>query len=264
LLLRKTFRERLRRREFPEDWRRILRQDVAYYRGLSPDDRCELEGHIRVFLAEKRFEGCAGLQVTDEIRLVIAAQACVLLLHRDTDYYPGLKTILVYPDAYVAPFRHVGPGGLVTEGTMVRSGESWHRPGAGGPVVLSWSDVRRGAACPSDGHNVALHEFAHQLDGESGGIEGAPVLGAGSSYAAWARVLGAEYQGLIDDLANRRPTVLRPYGAKDPGEFFAVVTEAFFERPRDLLERHPELYAQLREFYKQDPAAVWHACEPDR
>jgi Mlc titration factor MtfA (ptsG expression regulator) len=250
-LLKHWRRPRLRRRGLPPAWRAIIERNVPYVRLLSPAEREQLEGDVQVFLAEKHFEGCGGLVMTDEIRVTIAAQACLLLLNRSTDYYPGLRAILVYPSGYVAHSASRQPDGTVIEGPQHRSGESWLR----GAVVLSWDDVRRGAADPFDGRNLVLHEFAHQLDGESGANEGAPALGEPARYAAWARVLGREYEQLIADLERRMPTLIDGYGATAPAEFFAVVTEAFFERPRALRRRHPELYGQLRSFYRQDPAA---------
>jgi Mlc titration factor MtfA (ptsG expression regulator) len=252
-------RERLKRRPFPPEWLAILRARVPCFNRLGPDDQRELLGHIRVFLAEKTFEGCNGLVITDEIRLTIAAQACILLLHRDTDYYPGLDTILVYPGRYRGRRVVTGPGGVVSESDEVRAGESWQ--GAisvrgGGPVILSWDDVRAGAADLHDGRNVVFHEFAHQLDGESGSIEGAPRLEHPSAYAAWARALSEEFDRLRVDLAWDRPTLLGGYAATNPAEFFAVATEFFFERPGALRQRHPALYDQLARFYRQDPAAA--------
>lgn len=259
-------RNRIRRRPFPEAWRRILESGLPYYRCLPREDREELHGHIQVFLAEKYFEGAGGLTVTDEMRVIIAAQACMLLLHRETDYYPLMRTVIVYPSTYLAQGRSVGPGGIVTEEAGWRQGESWHRlssPAGGGPVILSWQDVQHGAADVRDGHNVVFHEFAHQLDAESGSVEGAPVLdgdgttgGPRSQYIAWARVLGAEYNALLQDLAARRPTVLRAYAGTSPAEFFAVLTEVFFERPGELKARHPELYEQMKGFFRQDPAVL--------
>jgi Mlc titration factor MtfA (ptsG expression regulator) len=217
---------------------------------LTPDDQAKLLGHMNVFLAEKSFEGCGGLEVTDNIRVIVAAQACMLLLHLDVPrYYPDLHTILIYPDAYVAATREVLPDGIVVEGTSVRGGESWTR----GVVVLSWSDVRAGAADIADGHNVVLHEFAHQLDQEDGSADGAPFLEQRSQYVAWARTLGAEFRELQIATARGRRTTIDRYGATNPAEFFAVITEAFFERPSALQKRHPELYEQLKTFYKQDP-----------
>jgi Mlc titration factor MtfA (ptsG expression regulator) len=244
-------RERIRRRAFPSTWLDILERRVAYYRLLAPEEQAELRGHIQVFLEEKRFEGCGGLEMTDEIRVTIAAQACILLLHRETDYYPRMQTVLVYPHRYLANHKQRAAGGTVIEGVHTRLGESWYR----GPIVLSWDDVLGGAADIHDGHNVVFHEFAHQLDSESGANEGAPVLPRRSMYIAWARVLGHEYDQLIDDLKHHRRTFIDTYGATSPAEFFAVVTEAFFEQPVQLRRRHPELYDQLAAFYQQDPVS---------
>lgn len=247
----KRRRERLKNTPLPREWVEVLRRNVTYVRCLPGADRRELFGLIQIFLAEKNFEGAGGLAMTDEIRVTIAAQACVLLLHRKTDVYPNLQSIIVYPSAYVGLQRRPLPGGAVMESEQVRLGESWTR----GAVVLSWNDVVRGASDIHDGRNVVLHEFAHQLDGEIGGTDGAPALPRGSMYVAWARVLGAEYRRLVADVQRHRDTFLDPYAATNPAEFFAVVTEFFFERPLGLRERCPELYDQLKEFYRQDPAA---------
>ena len=249
----KRRRRRLRRQLLPTAWLALIERNVRYYSSLSPADQQELQGLIQVFLAEKQFEGCGGLDITDEIRLTIAAQACILLLHRDTDFYPMLDSILVYPTAYLAPSTHHQADGTVMEETQARLGESWGR----GAVVLSWDDVKQGAADIHDGHNVVFHEFAHQLDQESGAAEGAPVLPRRSMYIAWARVLSQEYDQLIQDIAHHRDTLLDKYGATNPAEFFAVVTESFFEKPLELKARHPELYEQLQLFYHQDPAAYF-------
>lgn len=256
------FRSRRRRRikaqPFPPAWLAIVTRTVPYVQCLSDADKAELYDHIKVFLAEKTFEGCGGLVMTDEIRVTIAAQACVLLLHRDSGYYPDLRTILVYPSSYVAPVkRPLGNGSaMVIETAELRAGESWHR----GSLVLSWRDVQAGSAQPCDGRNVVFHEFAHQLDSESGAVEGAPALEGRSAYAAWATVLGREFESLMQDLRTNRPTLLGAYAAKNPAEFFAVVTEVFFERPHELWERHPDLYQQFKQFYNQDPATWMGAC----
>lgn len=245
-------RERLKSEPFPAAWRFVIERNVLYYRALTDEDRAELEGLVQVFLAEKSFEGAGGLAITDEIRLTIAAQACILLLHRDTDLYPRLKSIIVYPSAYVARVTRRVPGGMVVEGPEVRLGESWNM----GAVVLSWDDVVHGASDYHDGRNVVLHEFAHQLDTEAGPADGAPGLPQRSMYLAWARVLGGEYRALIDRIERHRPTFLNRYGATNPAEFFAVVTEFFFEKPVELRAGFPELYEQLVLFYKQDPAGM--------
>jgi Mlc titration factor MtfA (ptsG expression regulator) len=243
-------REQLRNQPFPPQWEEILENNVACFRTLNAEDQSELRGHIQIFLAEKTFEGFGGLEISDEIRVTVAAQACMLLLHRETDYYPTLRSIYVYPHDYFSPVTRRLPGGVVAEGLQGRLGESWYR----GPVVLSWDDVRRSAHDHLDGHNVVFHEFAHQLDGESGAIDGAPHLPRRSMYIAWARVLGSEYESLINELAHYHKTDIDAYGATSPAEFFAVITEAFFEKPRQLKQKHPQLYEQLASFYQQDPA----------
>ena len=250
--LRRRRRDAIRRHAFPAAWRAFIEKNVPYVACLSPDDREELVGHIQVFLAEKHFEGCGGLQMTDEARVTIAAQACVLLLHRQTEYYPNLVSILVYPTTYLVPGGQSTPDGLVAEGTQARLGESWARD----VVVLAWDSVLSGAADIHDGHNVVLHEFAHQLDQESGAGDGAPVLPRRSMYVAWARVLGHDFDQLVRDTAHHHRTLIDHYGATNPAEFFAVATETFFEKPRQLQSKHPELYLQLQQFYSQDPAAL--------
>jgi len=243
-------RAKLRQQPFPDEWLPILQANFSHWPRLTADEQAELKGHIHVFLAEKVFEGCGGLDMTHEIRLTIAAFACLLLLHRESDYFPRMKSILVYPSEYVADVRQRGPGGFVIETEQGRLGESWYR----GPIVLSWNAVAHGAADSADGHNVVLHEFAHQLDSETGAVNGAPVLDERDRYADWARVLGAEYQTLIERMHAHRGSDLRGYGATSPAEFFAVVTECFFEKPHELKRRHPELYEQFKAFYRQDPA----------
>jgi Mlc titration factor MtfA (ptsG expression regulator) len=242
-------RARLRAQALPAEWRAILARNVPYYRALASDERRELEGHVQVFLAEKRFEGCGGLALTDEIRVTIAAHACRLLLHRETDYFPKAGTVLVYPSVYVAESAQRLVGGLVLEGPTVRLGESWYR----GPVVLSWEDIQRLATGFPPGRNVVLHEFAHQLDSESGAMEGAPALTKGAMYAEWLRVLTREYDRLVDAAKHGRPSFLDYYGATSPAEFFAVAVEAFFEQPTGLRQHHRELYRQFVLYFQQDP-----------
>jgi Mlc titration factor MtfA (ptsG expression regulator) len=243
-------REALRNTPLSEEFAAFVRRNVPYVSRLSPRDQRELEGHIQVFLSEKSFEGCGGLEVTDEMRVTIAAQACVLLLHRDTDYYPDLSAILVYPGAYVVKDNRTMDGHVVIQGDQTRLGESWVR----GVVILAWDETRRGASNIHDGHNVVLHEFAHQLDAEDGYMDGAPDLGTRALYSAWAHALGPEYDDLLRRIDRQKPTDIDPYGATNPAEFFAVITEAFFERGARLKRKHPELYEALKGFYQQDPA----------
>jgi Mlc titration factor MtfA (ptsG expression regulator) len=245
-------RRRLLSKPFPAEWLNFIRKNMPLYARLPQADRRELEGLVQIFLAEKSFEGCGGLELTDEIKVTIAAQACLLLLHRETDIYPRLITILVYPSAYVAKAHEPIGGGIALEGESVHLGESW----SSGVVVLSWDEVRAGASDIHDGQNLVLHEFAHQLDREDGEINGTPLLEQRSQYLTWGRVLSAEYERLQRDSRLGRVTVLDDYGATDPAEFFAVATECFFEKPRLLQKRHPELYDELKSFYRQDPARL--------
>lgn len=247
-------RRRLKARPFPERWREMLHSRMAAFRTLAPADRAELEGHIQVLLGEKYFEGCAGFKITDEVRVLIAAQACVLLLHRDTEYFPGLRSVLVYPGPFQGSGKAIGPAGMVVESLGWHRGESWHTPGAGGPVVLSWPDVVAGAADAEDGRNVVYHEFAHQLDGESGWVEGAPMLEA-EAAAEWKRVMGEQFQTHARAVWAGMPTVIGAYGAQSPAEFFAVATEVFFERGAALRAANPEVFRLLAGYYRQDPQA---------
>ncbi len=236
-------------RPFLPAWAEILKRNVKLYDLLPEKLRRELRDHVQIFLDEKQFVGCAGLEITDEIRVTVAAQACVLLLGREARYYPRLSTIYIYPGAYVParnPFSF-RDGEIVEDQELL--GEAWQ----GGPVVLSWDDVQHGASDVRDGHNVVLHEFAHKLDQEDGDADGAPVLDRRSSYVSWARVLSEEYDELRERATFGGRTVLDKYGATNPAEFFAVLAEAYFEKPRQLRKKHPELYEQARSFFKVDP-----------
>jgi Mlc titration factor MtfA (ptsG expression regulator) len=250
-VLKRWLRRSSEERPFPAEYAAILEANVPLARVLPADDRRELERLILAFLDDKHFEGAGGFEMTDEVRVTIAAQACILLLHRDTDIYPDLDTVVVYPSTYVAREKtHDGP--VVIEGDVARLGESWER----GLVVLAWDAVQSGTMNAHDGHNVVLHEFAHQLDQEDGSMDGAPDLGNRERYATWARVLGEEYDELVTRALEGRPHDIDAYGATNPPEFFAVVTEMFFEKPTQLRARHPELYATLADFYRQDPARL--------
>jgi MtfA peptidase len=248
--LKQRRRHRLRAAPFPDDWLATIKRNVAFFHRLSGRDQAELLGHVQVFLAEKRFEGCGGLEITDEVRVVIAAQACLLLLHRKTDYFPRLLTILVYPSTYVAEERRHVRGHVWQEGKMARLGETGRWLGA---LVLAWDAVKSGAAHPSDGKNVVLHEFAHQLDYENNAEDGAPALETRDQQVSWQEVMRTEFASLRTADETGIPTLLDTYGARDPAEFFAVSTEAFFERPCALRACHPKLYGELQSYFHQDP-----------
>ena len=243
-------RKRISREAFPLKWLSIVVNNIPYYRGLSPVDQKELQRHILIFLSEKRFEGCGGLQISDEIKVTIAAWACVLLLHRRTDYYPGLTEILVYPNAYVVPRQEYLGGGAIVESEEVLAGQSQKR----GPVVLSWEDVKRSSSQSHYGHNVVLHEFAHQIDQLFGEGDSSAVLQSSDKFMEWAKILERDFRKLQEKAIEGRQTLLDSYGATNEAEFFAVATEFFFERPVEFRKNYPDLYEQLKNFYHQNPA----------
>jgi len=241
----KLRRKKLRRRECPLDWQAIVERNLPLYRRLPADDRRELLEHLQVFLAEKHFEGCGGVVVTEEMRVTVAALACILLLHRETDYYPLLSSIVIYPDEYVGERRRWDDAGVVTEGPEPRIGESWDQ----GAVVLSWKDVLLDIEDPDDGFNVVLHEFSHQLDHEA-------RLTTEDGFASdfpWRDTFEQEYERLVAADDAGQWTFLDPYGTESPAEFFAVAVETFFEMPSGMREHHPELYRALQEYFRQDP-----------
>jgi len=242
-------RQRIRRQPFPAEWRQILRRRVPYFRALPADLQLQLKKRIQVFLAERPFIGCAGLEVTDEMRVTIAAQACLLVLNRRGESFANLRQILVYPGPFVVDKLHADGSGVLQEQRQALAGESWTI----GQVVLSWEDTLAGAETTGDGRNVVIHEFAHQLDQENGRANGAPPMAGKARRARWSRVLGAEFEALQQGLRDGRPMLLSSYGAGDPAEFFAVVSEVFFEQPGPLAAGHGDLYQVLREFYRVDP-----------
>jgi len=232
----------------PDHWREIVSRRVPVAGRLTDAERVKLLRLVQVFLREKIIEGCDGLDVTEEMKVMIAAQACVLLLHLDAGCYPGLRTVLVYPGTYRPRRPSWFKYDLGSSEALV--GESWRH----GVVILSWDSVASQAADGVDGRNVTLHEFAHQLDQQDGAADGMPVLRTPTTLRNWAAVIGRHYDDLVADAEQGRFTVLDYYGATNKAEFFAVATETFFERPLQLRERQPELYELLREFYGQDPA----------
>jgi Mlc titration factor MtfA (ptsG expression regulator) len=230
----------------------IIERNVAQYYGMQEPLRQQLQRLVKQFLHQKRFVGCAGLEVTPEMRVTIAAQACLLLVGRSLRkprVYPELRTILVYPGAFLVPRRQQDEAGVISETRQDLLGESW----SDGRVILSWEHVRRAALPPEGTHNVVLHEFAHQLDSESGSNNGAPYLGSAERYRSWSQTLSRDFELLRRDTYFGYRDVLDPYGATSPAEFFAVATETFFEQPHALAERHPELYQEFQKYYRVDP-----------
>ena len=246
--LRERRRSALRARPFPAAWRRILRDRVPLVARLPPDLQIRLRRHVLVFLAEKPFIGCQGQAITDEVRVTIAAHACLLLLGQERPgYYPRLRQVLVYPDAFVVQRERPVGAGLVQEQRRTMVGESWGE----GQVILSWAEVAASAADPGDGRNVALHEFAHQIDQDKGAADGRPWRPGAARRRRWAAVMEAALQRLRQEPS----TVIDAYGATEPAELFAVVTEVFFERPRELAAEAPAVYAELAGLYGVDPTA---------
>lgn len=241
-------RRKLLREPFPAAWEAYL-DGVPLYGSLSTTERERLRDDLRVIVAEKHWEPCGGMEMTDEVKVVIAAQAALLILGLQHDYYRNLGSILVYPDTFQVPRRGL-PGGVVEDGPSPTLGLASLR----GPVVLAWEAVRHGNENREDGRNVVLHEFAHKLDMLDRFADGAPPLGSRRQYRAWQRIMTDEYETLIQRAEKGRRTLLDKYGATSPAEFFAVATEIFFEKSRQMKAKHPDLHALLVEYYGQDPS----------
>ena len=234
---------------FKKEWRKILQHRMPYFRQMPADLQLQLKQHIQVFLAEKEFVGCNGVNITDEIKVMVAAQACLLLLNRKTDFYPKLRTILIYPSAFIKSQLNQDASGVQFTTKLVLSGESWDF----GKVVLSWQDTLAGAQIPDDGRNVVIHEFAHQLDQENGRANGAPLLEKEQSYQSWSDVFSVQFELLKKQAKTGAPSLFDYYGATNPAEFFAVASEVFFEKSQVLSHQHPKLYKQLKQYYQVDP-----------
>jgi MtfA peptidase len=234
-------RERKRARRapqapFPDAWRALLDEHLPVTRRLSPELRARFESRVQRFLTGKRFYGCNGLEVTDDMRVIVAGMACLLILRPDARVYPNLRSVLLYPTAFWVRHQEPDDLGLVPDEAMLQLGESqeWGR------VVISWEDVE--AALDGDPVNVVVHEFAHQLDDENPGVEGAPRL---PDYTRWSQVMQAEY----DKLDRQHSPVLDDYGLEGPSEFFSVATEAYFQSGAQLKAHHPALYELLWDYY---------------
>ena len=245
-------RARRRRAPLPPSWLAILEERVAYYGVLPPADQAELRGMLQVLLGELSFEAGAGLEAVDEaMQVMIAAQACVLLLHRPLADLPELRTAIVYPGLYRARESLHTAEGVEVQESEARHGEAWSH----GVLLLSWEDVAYDSDHIDDGQNVVFHEVAHALDEQTGDADGTPLLADREAIEAWSRASGVAFADLERDVRRRRKTLLDPYAAEDPAEFFAVSTETFLEAPLAFQAVYPELYRLLRDFYKLDPVA---------
>jgi Mlc titration factor MtfA (ptsG expression regulator) len=230
-----------------ETWRRTLSR-YRFLTGLSDAERERLRSLVTVFVHDKQFHGAGGLELDEPMRMAIAVQACILLLHLPDDWYDDWVEVIVYPDEFVPEVEWQDEFGVVHVGREIRAGEAWLR----GPVVLSWAEIGEDFA---DGMNVAIHEFAHKLDMLNGDADGFPPLHAGMDRSRWRDSLTVAYEDLCRQVDAGRPTAIDPYAAEAPGEFFAVLSEAFIERPEIVRTAYPDVYAQLAAFYRQDPYA---------
>jgi Mlc titration factor MtfA (ptsG expression regulator) len=244
-------RKKLGEQPFPAAWTVHLERNFAHWGRLTPAERSRLEDIVQVLVEEKHWEGCGGLEITDEIRVTIAAQAGVLLLGMDHDYYDNVDSILVYPSGYSLPRTASGPGGVVGDDALAVLGSAHY----GGPVVLSWDAARSGGRDARDGRNLVYHEFAHKLDMLDGVVDGTPDLDGADEVRAWARAMTAAYDDLRARANRGKKTLLDKYGATNVAELFAVATEVFFEKPAQLKKQYPGVYDVMLGFYGQDLAA---------
>jgi Mlc titration factor MtfA (ptsG expression regulator) len=248
-------REQILKQPFPEVQRSTLARNVAHYGRLRAEEQRRLRDLVQVFVAEKHWEGCGGLTLTDEMKYTIAAQACMLILELPHRLFEDVESIFVYPSTVVRPEEQPGvfvrPRNLVASGPIALLGEAHVR----GPVILAWDRVVRDGRHDQGGHNLVYHEFAHKLDMLDGAPDGTPPLASREERARWHEVCERAFLGLRERSARGEPTIIDRYGAVNEAEFFAVVTEHFFDRPRELRQTEPALYDVLRAFYRQDPAA---------
>lgn len=246
-------RKKIKQKPFPAEWQKIVDKNIPLYKNLPRNLQNELQNHIKVLISEKNFEGCGGLEINDEIKVTIASQASILLLNRKTNYYLKLLSILVYPTAFIAQRESVDDSGIVTECKEELLGESWKT----GVVIIAWDDSLKGSKCINDGHNLVFHEFAHQLDAESGANDGTPILENRASYLPWIKIMSRNYEKLIRNVELGKNTLLGEYASTHPAEFLAVATECFFEKPIQMFKQMPELYIEMKKFYKQDPISYF-------
>jgi hypothetical protein len=246
-------RRKLMHQPFPAAWEEIIRRNVAHQKLLDEKERDRLQKLIQVLIAEKNWEGAGGLTMNDEIRVTIAAQACLLILNMPHDYYRNVETIIVYPSEVVPPERRLSffeTALQPLEPAYPIAGQAFRQ----GPLILAWDEVLHGGRHPGSGYNVVFHEFAHKLDMLDGVADGTPPLSARAAYREWIKVFSRQYLQLRNDLEQGKPTFLDDYGATDEAEFFAVATEQFFDQPVFMKKHAPEIYRMLKEYYRQDPA----------
>lgn len=248
-------REKWLKEPFPSQQLEAVERHVKHYALLTAEEQQRLRDLMQVFVKEKSWEGCGGLELTEDMKFIIAAQACLLVLALPHRLYENVESILVYPSSVLRPAAKQGvfirSGALVDDGPTALFGEAHHR----GPVILAWDRVLRDAHRPHDGHNLVYHEFAHKLDMLDGDPDGTPPLASKEERARWREVCERAFLALRARTEQGRHGLLDEYGATDEAEFFAVATEHFFDQPRELQEAEPELYEILRDFYLQDPSA---------
>lgn len=238
----------LERHNIPEaDWQAAVAR-LPLLDGLGTEELQRLRELAALFLHEKHLEPVQGLELDDAMRYDLAAQAALPILHLGLDWYDGWQSLVLYPDEFVTRQEWTDEHGLVHARREIRSGEAWDR----GPVVLSWADVAASGNC--DGYNTVIHELAHKLDYSNGAMDGCPALHAGMRVRDWRAAFEPAYADLCERVDGGEETALDPYGTEAPQEFFAVMSEHFFETPHLLQREYPAVYAQLRQFYRQDPA----------
>ncbi|HET6423838.1 MAG TPA: M90 family metallopeptidase [Planctomycetaceae bacterium] len=231
-------------------WMDMIQSRCKPFGSLSSEQQTRLVNDVRIFIAEKHWEGCNGLVVTDEMRVTIAVQACLMALGFPGVPFERLLSVLIYPDTFVAKATRQQPWGVVQENDEPRLGEAWYQ----GPVVLSWKEVLEQTTGVQPARNVVIHEFSHLLDMQNREVDGIPDLDHTHS-ANWVPIFEEAYERLVRQARLGRVSVLDDYGATSKIEFFAVSSEAFFEQPQRLRDEFPSLYGILNEYYRQDPAA---------
>jgi MtfA peptidase len=240
----------LRRWPLPDDLWFAVTEPMDLLRGLTAAELRRLRFWTTLFLHEKEFFGAGEFLASEEVKLQIGVQACLLILNLDLDCYRGWRSIIVYPDTFLVPREETDEAGIVHTGRDLLAGESWE----GGPVVISWADCAPGAHPYGDDTNVVIHEFAHKLDMQNGVPNGLPPMHREMETAVWSAAFSAAFATITARVEQGEDTVIDPYAAEDPAEFFAVVSECFFEAPRLLQAEFPAVYRQLVLYYRQDPA----------